>query len=104
LKPGTFVDVIELLLPELRKRGLFWDDYIVKGGTYRENISGQVGQKLPPHNHPAARYHWGAGVDKKDHVIPSESEQEIKSSLKRQLDAPEEVGNRVRRKSARVSS
>lgn len=30
--------VIELLLPWLRARGLFWDDYAVPGGTYRENL------------------------------------------------------------------
>lgn len=29
LFPQSFKDIIELLLPELRKRGLFWDDYAV---------------------------------------------------------------------------
>ncbi|PCG97313.1 Hypothetical protein PENO1_063980 [Penicillium occitanis (nom. inval.)] len=41
LKPGSFVDIIELLLPDLRRRGLFWNDYAVDGGTYRENFSGK---------------------------------------------------------------
>jgi hypothetical protein len=96
--------VIELLLPELRKRGLFWDDYLVKGGAYRENVSGQVGQKHPADDHPAARYHWKAGIEKEDHVIPSEPEQQHKPSLKRQLDAPQEIGGPERRKIARVAS
>ncbi|KAH6718160.1 hypothetical protein BKA61DRAFT_670573 [Leptodontidium sp. MPI-SDFR-AT-0119] len=31
-------EAIFLLLAELRKRGLFWDDYKVPSGTYRENL------------------------------------------------------------------
>lgn len=96
--------MIELLLPELRKRGLFWDDYLVKGGTYRENISGQIGQKHPADDHPAARYQWRAGVEEKDHAIPPEPKQENKPSLKRPLESPQEVLGGERRKSARVNS
>ncbi|KAL1988315.1 hypothetical protein VTN96DRAFT_9998 [Rasamsonia emersonii] len=70
IKPGSFHDIIELLLPELRKRGLFWDDYAVKKGTYRENFYGKKGQTGPPEDHPAAKYRWKAGVDAKDHKIP----------------------------------
>lgn len=60
LFPDTFKEVIAELLPVLRKRGLFWDDYAVDGGTYRENIYGQKGVARPPADHPAARYHWTA--------------------------------------------
>ncbi|KAH8703157.1 putative xenobiotic compound monooxygenase, DszA family [Talaromyces proteolyticus] len=70
LKPGSFVDIIELLLPELRKRGLFWNDYAVQGGTYRENFFGKQGQSGPRDDHPAAKYRWKAGVDAADHKIP----------------------------------
>ncbi|KAF2734690.1 putative xenobiotic compound monooxygenase, DszA family [Polyplosphaeria fusca] len=70
IKPGTFVDVIELLLPELRKRRLFWDEYEVPGGTYRENFYQNQGQKGPLREHIASQYRWRAGVDAKDHVIP----------------------------------
>lgn len=59
--PGSFKDIIDLLLPELRKRGLFWADYAVAGGTYRENISGEAGRKYPSHDHPASKYHWKEG-------------------------------------------
>ncbi|KAF2018292.1 putative xenobiotic compound monooxygenase, DszA family [Aaosphaeria arxii CBS 175.79] len=70
IKPGTFVDVIELLIPELRKRGLFWDDYAVPGGTYRENFYKTKGQSATLPNHVGSSYRWKAGVEAKDHVIP----------------------------------
>ncbi|KAM7203145.1 Nitrilotriacetate monooxygenase component A/pristinamycin IIA synthase subunit A [Naviculisporaceae sp. PSN 640] len=70
LFPQSFKDIIDLLLPELRKRGLFWDDYAVPGGTYRENFYGIPGQKLPLDEHVAARYHWKAGVSAEEAVIP----------------------------------
>lgn len=60
IKPGTFEEVIEHLLPVLRKRGLFQDGYAVPGGTYRENLYGQAGLARPPADHPAAKYHWKA--------------------------------------------
>jgi hypothetical protein len=117
LKPGTFVDVIELLLPELRKRGLFHDDYAVDGGTYRENIYETAGQKVPRKDHAAYRYQWRAGVAKEDHKIPQEQHNEgvsssngngtvKKPSRKRAAEAePETNGEQtVRRKSARTSA
>lgn len=60
LLPRTFEEVIEHLLPVLRKRGLFWDDYAVQGGTYRENLYRSSGLARPPLDHPAAKYHWKA--------------------------------------------
>lgn len=60
LFPESFEDVVSLLLPVLRKRGLFWDDYSVDGGTYRENLFGSNGGAFPPADHPAAKYHWKA--------------------------------------------
>ena len=70
IKPGTFVDVVELLLPEFRKRGLFWDDYAVPGGTYRENLYRMKSQTGPLEGHVASKYRWKAGVEKVDAVIP----------------------------------
>lgn len=60
LMPKTFEDVVDLLLPVLRERGLFWEDYAVPGGTYRENLYGRTGVARPPEDHPAAAYHWKA--------------------------------------------
>ncbi|KAE8449347.1 hypothetical protein EG329_008248 [Mollisiaceae sp. DMI_Dod_QoI] len=60
ITPGSFNDVIELLLPELRSRGLFWDDYEVPGGVYRENLYKEKGQTGLPSHHPAHGYRWKA--------------------------------------------
>jgi hypothetical protein len=70
IKPGSFKDIIDLLIPELRRRGLFWEDYAVERGTYRENLYGKPGQTGPPVDHPASKYRWHAGVDAADHQIP----------------------------------
>ena len=56
--PQTFTDVVELLVPELRRRGIYWDDYCVPGGTYRENLYGMPGQAEPLPDHPAAAMIW----------------------------------------------
>lgn len=56
--PQTFEDVIELLVPELQKRGLFWDEYKVPGGTYRENLNETPGQTEPLPTHPAGKLIW----------------------------------------------
>ena len=56
--PQTFEDVVELLIPELRRRGLFWEDYCVPGGTYRENLNETPGQREPPLEHPAGKMIW----------------------------------------------
>lgn len=60
VKPGSFEDIIEYLIPVLRDRGLFWEDYEVDGGTFRENLYGKKGLSRPPPDHPASRYHWKA--------------------------------------------
>ncbi|KAJ5769813.1 uncharacterized protein N7511_001864 [Penicillium nucicola] len=70
VKPGSFKDIIDLLIPELRRRGLFWDDYAVPKGTYRENLYAQPGQSGPREDHPASKYRWNAGVDASDAAIP----------------------------------
>ncbi|KAK4031175.1 hypothetical protein C8A01DRAFT_21575, partial [Parachaetomium inaequale] len=57
LFPRTSEVVIQHLLPVLKQRGLFWDWYAVKGGTYQENIYGKKGVSRPPADHPATKYH-----------------------------------------------
>ncbi|KAI5863386.1 Nitrilotriacetate monooxygenase component A/pristinamycin IIA synthase subunit A [Durotheca rogersii] len=69
LFPQSFRDIAELLVPELRRRGLFWDDYAVPGGTYRENFYRKPGQTGPLDEHVAAAYRWRAGVPADQHVI-----------------------------------
>jgi FMN-dependent oxidoreductase (nitrilotriacetate monooxygenase family) len=56
LTPGTFEDVVELLVPELRRRGR----YAPKGesGTMRERIYGK-GQSRLRDDHPGSRFKYG---------------------------------------------
>ena len=56
--PQTYTDVVDLLIPELRRRGIFWDDYCVPGGTYRENVYEIPGQAEPLEDHVAATMIW----------------------------------------------
>lgn len=63
LMPGTFEDVIELLIPELQRRGIFWNDYAVPGGTYRENLTETKGQREPRADHPSAALTWRAPAE-----------------------------------------
>ncbi|KAF2089099.1 xenobiotic compound monooxygenase, DszA family [Saccharata proteae CBS 121410] len=60
IMPQSFKDVIELLIPELRRRGLFWDGYEFPGATLRENLSLKKGQTKPAADHPASTYLWRA--------------------------------------------
>lgn len=64
IMPQTFEDVIELLIPELQKRGLFWKDFLVPGGTYRENLFELPDQHEPLPDHPAAKMIWRPESDK----------------------------------------
>ncbi len=61
--PETFDDMIEFLIPELRARGLIWDDYAVPGGTLRENYLGVKGHSRLDDTHPGAKYFWKAGEE-----------------------------------------
>ena len=63
ISPGSFKDIIRYLLPELRRRGVFWDDYRAPGGTARENY---LGDDKGPHlrnDHPGAQYKWPAPAE-----------------------------------------
>lgn len=60
--PGSFEDVIEFLLPELRARGLFRDKVDKEGATAREAYLGE-GQIRLPEDHPGSKYKWRAGEE-----------------------------------------
>ena len=63
ISPGGFEDVIKFLFPELRRRGVFWDDYDVPGGTARDNyFADGKGPRVRP-DHPATQYRWRSGED-----------------------------------------
>jgi FMN-dependent oxidoreductase (nitrilotriacetate monooxygenase family) len=52
--PGTFVEFIDLVVPELQRRGRYWHDYD-EGTTLREKLYGP-GQTRVRDDHPAAVY------------------------------------------------
>ena len=55
--PGSWEDVVDLLVPVLQKRGRYWSDYDVPGGTFRENL---LGQKELRSDHYGASFKVGA--------------------------------------------
>lgn len=58
--PGTFVDFIDLVVPELQRRGRYWQDYD-EGTTLRERLYGP-GHSRVREDHPAARYRRALGA------------------------------------------
>ncbi|EGV64552.1 FMN-dependent oxidoreductase [Yamadazyma tenuis] len=68
ISPGSFEDIVELLVPELQKRGLVWDDYPDDVSTYRESLFGTKGPdpKFVRPSHPAYKLRWKEGESKED--------------------------------------
>jgi FMN-dependent oxidoreductase (nitrilotriacetate monooxygenase family) len=60
LTPGTAEDFIELVVPELQKRGLYRTKY--EDGTLRERLFGQGNARVFP-EHPAAQYRGGRNLE-----------------------------------------
>lgn len=63
--PQSSHDIVELLIPELQKRGLFWKDYDVPGGTFRENLFGPGQHKLRD-DHYGHNFRFGNGKEAMD--------------------------------------
>jgi hypothetical protein len=55
--PSSFEDVVELLVPELQKRGMYWEDYKVPRGTFGENLMGKGSARLRTDHH-GSRFKW----------------------------------------------
>lgn len=70
--PGTFEDIIEYLLPELERRGLYTTKVEKEGATAREVI---FGTRRLPEDHPGSRYKWRAGEK-----IPKYQEEDVASA------------------------
>jgi FMN-dependent oxidoreductase (nitrilotriacetate monooxygenase family) len=78
--PGSFEDFVDLVVPELQKRGRVWDDY--PEGTLRGRLNG-TGAPVVPEWHPA-HAHRGSLVDgpsAADGTAPSRVESVLKGSL-----------------------
>jgi FMN-dependent oxidoreductase (nitrilotriacetate monooxygenase family) len=61
--PETFENIVDLLIPELQKRGLAQKEYAVDGGSYREQI---FGDKFFPEDHYAHGLRWNKGESKEE--------------------------------------
>jgi len=55
LTPGTARDMVELVIPELRRRGRYRESYDGEGPTLRERLAGRGQARLKP-THPGARF------------------------------------------------
>jgi hypothetical protein len=64
--PQSSHDIVELLIPELQKRGLFWKDYDVPKGTFRENLFGVPGQHRLREDHYGHTFKVGNGKEVMD--------------------------------------
>ncbi|RDW60222.1 putative monooxygenase-2 [Coleophoma crateriformis] len=89
--PGSFEDVVELLVPELQKRGLMQTEYAVPGGTMRENLLRQPGQKKLRDDHFGSQFSWENWTPSGEEVVDSikaENATAVKTGPK--MDATEE--------------
>ncbi|CCH42861.1 Dibenzothiophene desulfurization enzyme A [Wickerhamomyces ciferrii] len=64
--PESLEDIVEILIPELQKRGLFWYDYPVPNGTFRENLYQQKDHSFLPKDHPGYQYRWTKDESRED--------------------------------------
>ena len=55
--PAGIDGVIDLLIPELQRRGLYWKDYDVPGGAFRENLFGKGHTELSE-DHYGSTFKW----------------------------------------------
>lgn len=53
--PESITDIVELLIPELQRRGIYWNDYAVPGGTLRENMQNRPGHPFLGPDHTGAK-------------------------------------------------
>jgi hypothetical protein len=70
--PGSFEDVVELLVPELQKRGLMQTEYAVLGGTLKENLLRQPGQAHLRDDHYGHGFAWENNHDENGKEIVKE--------------------------------
>lgn len=62
--PGSFEDIVELLVPELQRRGLMQTEYAVPGGTLRENLTRSPGQQHLMDDHYGSTFAWERNIGK----------------------------------------
>jgi hypothetical protein len=83
--PGSFEDVVELLVPELQRRGLMQTEYAVPGGTLRENLLRQPGQAHLRNDHYGHGFAWEKNHDEYGKEIVKQ-----KTVVEREIQQPAE--------------
>lgn len=66
INPDSYDELIDLVIPKLKAKGLFWDDYPVPGGTLRENLTGVKGASHLGKHHPAYGYRWTSDLSREE--------------------------------------
>jgi len=51
--------------------GIYWEDYAVPGGTFRENMQVKPGQHLLPDDHSDTKLRWNAKKAETSKVLDS---------------------------------
>lgn len=98
--PGSFEDIVELLVPELRKRKLIFEDYAVPGGTFRENLLREPGQKTLRTDHYGSKFKFEGDYPHVSEKRKSEEELSLAATKQkmngehRQLRKKQKVKNR----------
>jgi FMN-dependent oxidoreductase (nitrilotriacetate monooxygenase family) len=77
--PGSFEDIIEFVIPELQKRGLFRTK-IREGITAREQVFGQPDLLS---DHYGSRFRWAAGEDKPRYLVDEAPRSKKKARIDR---------------------
>jgi FMN-dependent oxidoreductase (nitrilotriacetate monooxygenase family) len=67
--PESFEDFVDLVVPELQRRGVYKREY--RGGSLREKLFGAGARLMPPH--PAAGYRVGSRVEVNGRAPPAPS-------------------------------
>ncbi|CCH46208.1 putative monooxygenase [Wickerhamomyces ciferrii] len=62
--PSGIEDIVDLLIPELQRRGIFHKDYAAD--TLRENINEQKGKLFLDEDHPAYKLRWTKDLTKEE--------------------------------------
>lgn len=83
--PGSQEDIVDLLVPELVRRGRMWDDYDVQGGSLRENLYGVKGMAGLPDDHYGSKFKYPSEF-KGDSMEEYESQEVDKSENKQDED------------------
>lgn len=79
-------DFVDLIVPELQKRGLFRKEYAVPGGTFRQNAYGDREKTYFPKSHPIHNTSWN-GESKEEYEAKVKNWEAKRQNLKAQFIA-----------------